>query len=433
LIPYFIITVLLIILILMRMEVAWAIGIVSIIGATFLFGGFWDIRVAAMVAQRSFCGTDSFVLLAVPMFILAGRLMNVGGVTTRLFNFASCLVRPLKGGLGHANVLASMLFAGMSGSAVADVAGLGIVEMRAMLDEGYGREFSAGITGASALVGPIIPPSIAFVIYGVIAQQSIAVLFMAGVLPGIILAVGQMIYVSILAHKNNYPSGRIPHISELVRTLKKALLPLMAPVILLGGIYGGIFTPTEAASVVVIYSIILGMFVFREYNFKVLLKEIKIAMIQTSAIMIIVGYVSVFGIVMIRGGVPTALANGLMRLTDNPQILMLLFLLLWLVTGFFMSQSPALLILTPILLPIVQSYGIDPIHFGVVMTLSLTVGQLTPPIGIVLYTLVKVAEIPFERLVIVLLPYVFISILVIILLIFVPDLVLFLPKLLLNY
>lgn len=430
---FILIALLLVVLILARFPVAWAIGITSMIGAMFLFGSFSDIRAAAMVAQRSFYGVDSFVLLAVPMFLLAGRLMNTGGVTTRLFSFASCLVRPLKGGLGHANVLASMLFAGMSGSAVADAAGLGIIEMRAMLDEGYDREFSAGITGASSLIGPIIPPSIAFVMYGVIAQQSIAALFMAGLLPGILLALSQMGYVSFKAYKNNYPSGKIPSLAELFKAFKSAFLPLMAPVILLGGIYGGIFTPTEAAGVVVIYSVFLGMVVFREYNLKTLLAECKTAMIQTAAIMVIAAFVSVFGIVMIRGGVPAALAGGLMRLTSDPRVLLLLFMLLWLVTGFFMSQSPAILILTPILLPIVETYGIDPIHFGVVMTLTLTLGQLTPPIGIVLYTLVKVAELPFERLVIILLPYLFISIAVIVLLIFVPDLVLFLPRLLLHY
>lgn len=427
---YLVLAGVLVIVILMGLPVAWAMGLVSLVGVMYYFGGVWDIRASATVAQQSFYGVNNFVLVAVPLFLLMGNLMNIGGVTTRLFAFASCMTRPLKGGLGHANVLASMFFAGMSGSATADAAGLGTIEMKAMLSEGYDREFSAGITGASSLIGPIIPPSIAFVVYGVVAEVSVAALFLGGVVPGILLGLSQMAYVSFLAYRRNYPSARMAPFSEIVRAFKDAFLPLMAPVMLLVGIYSGVFTPTEAASVVVIYAIILGLLVYRGYNLKGLMREIRSTMVLSASIMIIVAFVEVFGKLMIRGQVPMVAAEFIAQLTTNPTILMLLFTLFWLLVGLFMSQSPAILILTPILLPIAKIYGIDPVHFGVVMTLGLTLGQLTPPVGLVLYVLVKVTGLPFERLVIIMVPYIAITYGVVLMLIFVPELVLFLPNLL---
>jgi tripartite ATP-independent transporter DctM subunit len=381
-----------------------------------------------MIARLAFAKIDDFLLLAIPFFLLAGRLMNTGGITIRLFTFVSLLVRPLKGGLGHANVLASMIFAGMSGSATADAVGLGTVEMRAMLGQGYSRNFSSAITAASSLIGPIIPPSIAMVAYGVMAEESIGALFIGGIVPGICMALAFMTYVAICAYRYKLPSGTFPALKELWAAFRMGFFPLMTPVIIVGGIYTGVFTPTEAAAVAAFYAMFLGLFVYREYGWRHLLAEIRGTMVDTAVIMLIIAFTSSFGVVMIRGQIPSELANLLGRLTNNPTVLLLLFTVFWLIVGFFMAQTPAILILTPILLPTAEQFGIDPVHFGVVMTLALTLGLLTPPVGMVLYALVRVTGVSFEGLVKLSIPYVLITLGIVVLLILFPQLVLFLPR-----
>jgi tripartite ATP-independent transporter DctM subunit len=427
-ITYLILAAGLIVLIVVGFPVGFGAGLISMIGAGNFFGDLLDPRTSSMIARLAFAKIDNFLLLAIPFFLLAGRLMNTGGITSRLFSFVSLTVRPFKGGLGHANVLASMVFAGMSGSATADAVGLGAVEMKAMLDEGYDRNFSAAITAASSLIGPIIPPSIAMVAYGVQAEESVGALFMGGIVPGIILALAFMAYVGYCAHRYNYPSGKLATLKELVNGFWRAFFPLMTPVIIVGGIYSGVFTPTEAAAMAAFYAIFLGLFVYREFGMRHLLQEIRGTMIDCSVIMLIIAFTSSFGVVMIRGQIPSSLANLLTQLTDNATILLLLFTVFWLIVGFFMAQTPAILILTPILLPTAERFGVDPIHFGVVMTLALTLGLLTPPVGMVLYALVRVTGAPFERLVVLVLPYVAITLGVVILLILFPQLVLFLPQ-----
>jgi tripartite ATP-independent transporter DctM subunit len=427
-ITYVILAAGLIVLIIIGFPVGFGAGIISTLGAANFFGDLLDPRVSSMLARLAFAKIDNFLLLAIPFFLLAGRLMNTGGITNRLFGFVSMTVRPLKGGLGHANVLASMIFAGMSGSATADAVGLGAVEMKAMLDNGYSRNFSAGITAASSLIGPIIPPSIAMVAYGVQAEASVGALFMGGIVPGIIMALAFMAYVAYCAHRYRYPSGSIPSIGELASSFGKAFFPLMTPVIIVGGIYTGVFTPTEAAAMAAFYAIFLGMLVYREFGVRHLLQEIRGTMVDCAVIMLIIAFTSSFGVVMIRGQVPTELANLLSQLTENPTVLLMLFTGFWLIVGFFMAQTPAILILTPILLPTAEQFGIDPIHFGVVMTLALTLGLLTPPVGMVLYALVRVTGVSFERLVVLVLPYVAITLGVVFLLILFPQLVLFLPR-----
>jgi tripartite ATP-independent transporter DctM subunit len=418
----------LIVLIIIGVPVGFSAAIISTIGAANFFGDFADPRVPIMIARSAFAKIDNFLLLAIPFFLLAGRLMNTGGITNRLFHFVSITVRPLKGGLGHANVLASMIFAGMSGSATADAVGLGTVEMRAMLEQGYDRKFSAAITAASSLIGPIIPPSIAMVAYGVMAEESIGALFFGGILPGIVMALAFMTYVAYCAYRYDYPSGTFPSLNELWVAFRRGFFPLMTPLIIVGGIYSGVFTPTEAAAVAAFYAMFLGLFVYREYGWRHLLAEIRGTMVDTAVIMLIIAFTSTFGVVMIRGQVPNELANLLARLTDNPTVLLLLFTIFWLIVGFFMAQTPAILILTPILLPTAEQFGIDPVHFGVVMTLALTLGLLTPPVGMVLYALVRVTGVNFEGLVKLSVPYVLITLGVVVLLILFPQLVLFLPN-----
>jgi tripartite ATP-independent transporter DctM subunit len=423
------IALLMVVLILVGFPVGFGAGLVSVVGAGYFFGDILDPRASSMIARLAFDKVNNFLLLAIPFFLLTGRLMNTGGITERLFGFVSLVVRPLKGGLGHANVLASMIFAGMSGSATADAVGLGTVEMRAMLKEGYDREFSSGITAASSLIGPIIPPSIPLVAYGVIAEQSVGALFLGGIVPGLMMAGAFMGYVAYRSRGGRYPSGPMAGLGELGRSFKGAVLPLMTPVIIIGGIYSGISTPTEAAAVAAFYAMVLGTLFYREYGFKHLMREIKGTMVDTAVIMLIIAFTSAFGVVMIRGQVPDALAGFLTGLTSDPTMLMFLFTILWMVVGCFMAETPAILILTPILLPTAESFGIDPVHFGIVMALALTVGLLTPPVGMVLYALIPVTQLPFERLAALAIPYIVLSLGVVTLTIFFPSLVLWLPGL----
>ncbi len=422
----------LVVLIMLGFPVGFGAGTVSMIGAGYFFGDFLDPRTSSMIARLAFAKINNFLLLAIPFFLLTGRLMNVGGITERLFGFVSVVSRPLKGGLGHANVLASMIFAGMSGAATADAVGLGTVEMRAMLQEGYDREFSSGITAASSLIGPIIPPSIPLVAYGVIAEESIGSLFLGGVIPGTLMAIAFIIYVSYRARRGNYPSGSMAGIRELLVSFRNAFLPLMTPVIIIGGIYGGIFTPTEAAAVAAFYAMVLGLLFYREYGWRHLMREIKGTMIDTAVIMLVIAFTSAFGVVMIRGQVPDALAALITQISSDPTVLLFLFTILWMIVGCFMAETPAILILTPILLPTAEKFGIDPIHFGVVMTVALTIGLLTPPVGMVLYALIPVTELPFERLAVLAIPYILLSLIVVALTIVFPELVLWLPRMVMN-
>ncbi len=422
----------LVVLIMAGFPVGFGAGAISMAGAGYFFGDFFDPRTSSMIARLAFAKINNFLLLAIPFFLLTGRLMNVGGITERLFGFVSLVSRPLKGGLGHANVLASMIFAGMSGAATADAVGLGTVEMRAMLQEGYERDFSAGVTAASSLIGPIIPPSIPLVAYGVIAEESIGALFLGGVVPGFLMAAAFIAYVSYRARRDDYPAGSLAGVRELFDSFRRAALPLMTPVIIIGGIYGGIFTPTEAAAVAALYAMLLGLFFYREYGWRHLMREIRGTMVDTAVIMLIIAFTSAFGVVMIRGQVPDALADLITRITTDPTLLLLLFAGLWMVVGCFMAETPAILILTPILLPTAEKFGIDPIHFGVVMTVALTVGLLTPPVGMVLYALVPVTGLPFERLAVLAIPYILLSLVVVLLTIVFPDIVLWLPRMVMN-
>jgi tripartite ATP-independent transporter DctM subunit len=412
------------------MPVGFAAGIASMAGVAWLFGDLFDPRVATMVARTSLDKMDDFLLLSIPFFLFAGRLMNTGGITERLFGFVAVLVRPVRGGLGHANVLASVLFAGMSGSATADAVGLGQIEVRAMNAAGYDHRFSAGITAASALLSPIIPPSIVLVAYAVQAQVSIGALFFAAIVPGLLMAAVFMAWVAYCARRYNFPKGTRATFAEIWIAFRKAGLALLTPVIILVGIYSGAFTPTEAAAVAALYALIVTAFVYREMGWQRLLQEVRGTFIDTAVMMLIIAFTSALGVVFIRSGVPSDLAAFFSSLTDSPTVLLLLLLLLWLAIGLFMDQTPAILILTPILMPIAQKFGVNEIHFGIVMALALTIGLLTPPVGMVLYALIRVTGLGYHELVRVSTPYVFLLIGLTVVLILFPQLTLFLPRLL---
>ncbi|MEZ5845073.1 MAG: TRAP transporter large permease [Hyphomicrobiaceae bacterium] len=415
-------------LICLGMPVGFAAGVASVVGTAWLFGDLLDPRVATLIARTSLEKMDDFLLLSIPFFIFAGRLMNTGGITDRLFAFVAALVRPVRGGLAHANVLASVLFAGMSGSATADAVGLGQIEYRAMTTAGYDHRFSAGITAASSLISPILPPSIVLVAYAVQAQVSVAALFFAAIVPGALMAIVFMAFIAFRAAAFGLPAGSPIALREVWLTFRRAILAILTPAIILTGIYAGFFTPTEAAAVAALYALVIATLVYREIGWTRIVTELRGTFLDTAVIMLIIAFTSTLGVVLIRSGLPEQLASFLAGLTDNKTVILLLLLVLWLVVGCFMAQTPAVLILTPILLPIVQRYGINEIHFGIVMTLALTLGLLTPPVGMVLYALIRVTNLGFDELVRASFPYVLMLTALTVVLIIFPDITLALPR-----
>ncbi|WP_211100051.1 TRAP transporter large permease [Acuticoccus kandeliae] len=422
--------VLIIALICLGMPVGFAAGVASVAGAAWLFGDILDPRVATMLARTSLDKMNDFLLLAIPFFLFAGRLMNTGGITDRLFNFVAVLTQPVRGGLGHANVLGSVFFAGMSGSATADAVGLGQIEFRAMTRAGYNHNFSAGITAASSLISPILPPSIVLVAYAVQAQVSVAALFFAAIIPGILMAGLFMGWVAYSARVYGFPAGSRVTLLAIWESLRPAFLAFMTPIIIMTGIYAGFFTPTEAAAVAALYALIITTLVYREIGLRRVLEELRGTLIDTAVIMLIIAFTSVLGVLLIRSGVPGELASFFASITDSPRVLLLLLLVLWLIVGCFMAQTPAVLILTPILMPIVQRFGINEIHFGIVMTLALTLGLLTPPVGMVLYALIRVTGLRFDQLVRASFPYIVMLLGLTVVLVLFPDISLWLPRLL---
>jgi len=415
------------IMVLIGSPVAYAIGLFVTL-VFFLITGV-PLKV---VPQMMISAVNSFPLMAIPFFMLAGALMNTAGITRRLFEFANCLVGHITGGLGHVNVVASMLFAGMSGSAVADAGGLGTVEIEAMTQYGYDRDFSAGITAASATIGPVIPPSIIFIIYGVLAEVSIGALFLAGFIPGVLMGLSLMGRIYLIARKKNYPVSPRPPFRHVVTSFKRAFFPLLTPVIIIGGILVGAFTPTEAAVVAVVYALFLGTLVYRELTLRSIWETIHKVGIQTAAIMIITATATVLGWLLTRSRIPQLIAEGILSVTDNPYLILLFLNILLLINGCLMEVIAALVILTPILVPMVKMVGIDPVHFGVVMTLNLMIGLLTPPLGMGLYTVQKVAGISFERIAKAAFPFLLPLIIVLFLVTYVPDISLFLANLVLK-
>lgn len=385
-----------------------------------------------MIAQRMMYGINNFLLLAIPLFILAARLMNTSGVTTRLFNFATTLVGFMPGGLGHANCVASLIFAGMSGAAVADAAGLGQVELKAMDEAKYDREFSVAITAASSTVGPIFPPSIPMVIFGLVAGVSVGRLFLGGVIPGVLMAGLLMVMVWMYAKRRHYPRAPFPTLRTLWRASLAALLPLMTPAILLGGIWTGWFTPTEAAAVAVAYALVLGTVVYRDLTWKDLVEAFIGTAKDTAAIGFIVTAASFYGWLLMRTGAPAAMAEGMLNFSRDPLTLLLIINLFLLVVGCFFETIVAILILGPILMQVVTQVGIDPVHFGVIMVLNLMIGLLTPPFGVILFVMVQVGGLSFEKVVRCTAPFL-IPLLVVLLMITVfPPIVTWLPNLVMG-
>jgi TRAP-type C4-dicarboxylate transport system permease large subunit len=424
------------------------------------------------VVHRMIGGIDSFPLLAVPFFILAGNLMNNAGITNRIYNFALALVGWFKGGLGHVNIVGSMVFAGMSGTAIADAAGLGTIEIKAMRDHGYSKEFAVGVTAASATVGPIIPPSLPFVIYAMMANVSVGSLFLAGLLPGILLGLMMMVTVAWFAHRNNwggdvkFSSSRfgkaiiemavvigwpvavwwlVKHVGLNAQTVVilglallfladwrfkfQAVLPIMTPVLLIGGMTTGVFTPTEGAIAASVWALILGLAWYRTMTWKSFVKISLDSVETTATVMFIVAAASIFGWMLTATGVTAAIAEWVLAFTKEPWLFLLLANLLMLFVGCFLEPTAAITILVPILVPIARQLGIDLVHFGLIMVLNLMIGLLHPPMGMVLFVLARVAKLSVERTTMAILPWLIPLLLALVLLTYIPQISLWLPQL----
>jgi tripartite ATP-independent transporter DctM subunit len=353
---------------------------------------------AAIVPQKIAQAANSFPLLAAPLFILMGNIMNASGVTDRIFAFATACVGWLRGGLCHANIMASVIFAGMSGSAVADAGGVGTLEIKAMKDEGYDAETAAAITAASATIGPIIPPSLPMVIYGVSADVSIGGLFLAGVIPGLLMAGFLMVMVSELARRRNMPRHAFPGLGGLWLAYRRAHWALMTPVILFGGMIAGIFTPTEAAGVATVYALILGLFVYRDFSLDDLPRLIVDTVETTGVVLALVMTASALGWCLSISRIPQTVGPMIVDLVGHPLLFLLAVNILLLVVGCFMEALAAMLILIPILTPAAAQFGIDPIQFGLIFVLNLMIGTVTPPVGVVLFVTSKIAGISFEAM-----------------------------------
>lgn len=383
-------------------------------------------------AQRMVAGLNSFPLLAIPFFILTAQLMNTSGVTDRIFGFAKALVGHVAGGLAHVNILASLMFSGMSGSAVADAAGLGQLEIRAMRNAGYDQRFAGSITAASAIIGPLVPPSIPLVVYGVIANTSIGGLFLGGIVPGLMCSAALMIMVYILARMRNYPREQEATVLQMGRSFLSAIVPLMTPIIIIGGIFVGIFSPTEAAVVAAIYALFLGTVVYRELTWSKLVVVLRETVNHTAAVGLLMMGVSLFGYVIARHQVPQQVAAFFLDFSDSPLTFLIIVNLMLLALGTFIEALAILLLIVPVLVPAALSYGIDPVHFGVLVVMNLMIGILTPPMGVALFVVSKVADIPFGSLAVGIIPFLIPLLVVLALITFFPSLVTFVPSLVMG-
>ena len=383
-----------------------------------------------MLSQRMYAATTSFPLLAIPFFILAGNLMNTGGMTYRIFDLAQLFVGRIHGGLGHVNVIASMIFAGMSGSAVADAAGLGIVEIEAMKQAGYPKRFAATITAVSSTIGPILPPSIPFVIYGSLANVSVGTLFLAGIVPGVLMGLVLMIVILLEARRRDLPRIETRRtLSQAVRIVGSAFPALLTPIIIVGGILGGFFTPTEAAVVASIYAGILGLFFYRELKFSDLPRVLWETGIQTVQVLIIIAGAGAFGWILIQQQIPNAVIDGLLSLTKTPWLILLIVNLILFLLGMFIEAIAIMIIVYPIFLPLMVNIGVSPEHFGVIMVLNLMIGLVTPPVGLCLYAVSSVSGVSIGNMIREILPYVAALIVVLGIVTYVPDVVMFFPRL----
>ncbi len=385
-----------------------------------------------LIPQRMYISIDVYNLLAVPLFIFVGEVMNTGGVTERLFGFCRIMLRHVRGSLGHVNVAASVIFAGMSGAAVADAAGLGSVEIKAMKEAGFDADFSAAITAASSTIGPIIPPSIPLVLYAVIAEVSVGKLFIGGFVPGLLMAGTLCVMVYMIAVKRNYPVEAKAAAREKWKAFLRAFPSLLTPIILLVGIFGGVVSTTEAAGIAALYALFLGFVIHKELTLKKLYAIMKKTVISSITVLIIIGSASVMTWLVISSGAPAKFATALTSVTSNRILLMLLINLILLIMGCFLEATSIITIMVPLLLPIAKAIGMDLVAFGVIVVLNAMIGLITPPVGLCLYISAGIAELPMSKVIKPTLLFMIPLVIVLLLISVFPGIVTYLPNLLIK-
>ena len=413
----------LLLLLVIDVPIVVAIGLTAVL----FFVGQGQASLLAMLPQRMYSGTTGFTLLAIPFFILAGNLMNVGGTTQRIFRFARALVGHVPGGLGQVSVVSSMIFSGMSGSAVADAAGLGQIQHRAMVDAGYKPTISAAIVAGASTIGPVIPPSIPFVLFGAITSVSVARLFLAGAIPGVIMGLGMMLAIWLMAGPRGLPKDRRANLREIVLSFRAAFWPLLAPFIIIGGITTGFFTPTEASVIVSLYALVLG-FCYRDLKIKDLPGILFTSLKQTCGLMFIMAAANFFGWFTLFERIPDALITQLTAMGATPAAFMWIVIAIILVLGCFLDGNAIFLITLPIFMKICPLFNIDMVNFGVVMTLLIMIGNLTPPVGMCLFAVEGFARVGIWKLATECMPYYIAILAVTILCAFVPEIALWLPN-----
>lgn len=386
------------------------------------FGMKWS-----LLSQYLYTGVDSFTLLSIPLFLLAAKIMNTGSITKKLFFFCMKVVGWLPGGLGHVNVLCSVIFAGMSGTAVSDAGGLGSIEIKAMNENGFDNDFSCCVTAASSTLGPIIPPSIPLVVYATVSGASVGALFMAGIIPGLVMAILMMVLVSAYAILRHYPRTKFPSGGEFFTALKDGFLPLMAPVILLVGIYGGVFTPTESAAIVVCYSLFLEICIYRELTLEKFISILKETFRDSVTIALIIAGATFFGYVATRVRIPQLILKEMTGLVSSQFMLLLLINIFLLVIGCFLETASAITIVVPLIMPLLKAYHVNFTQFGIIMVLNLMIGLLTPPFGLVLFVVSKIGHISVGHFSRALLPWLACLLIALMLITFVPSISLWFP------
>ena len=401
---------------------------IALAGSSFIYTHFIAELPDFVILHRMAGGIDSFPLLAVPFFILAGNLMNSAGITNRIYDFAVALAGWTRGGLAHVNIIGSVIFAGMSGTAIADAAGLGTIEIKAMQDHGYDTEFSVGVTAASSTLGPIIPPSLPFVIYGMMGNVSIGALFLGGVIPGFVMTAFMMGYVYYRARRDGLGRDQAFRWRTLAVSFVAAFPAMLTPAIIIGGMTFGWFTPTEAAIAACAWAIVLGIFLYRTLTPKQFYKVSMETIETTAGVLLIVAAASLFGWVLTTTRVTEYTTEALLAYTNNRYVILLLINVLLLVIGCFLEPIASISILVPVLMPVILKVGIDPVHFGVMMTLNLMIGLLHPPLGMVLFVLSRIAKLSIERTTMAILPWLIPLLMSLVAITMIPELTLWLPR-----
>ena len=423
---FLIIVALLLLLIFIGVPIGFSLGLLGLFSALMI----GDINLV-VITQRLFTGVDSFPLMAIPFFMLAGRIMSTGSISKVLVDFAYALVGGIKGGLNIVAILGSMFFAALSGSAVATASAIGGILLPPMKEKGYDEDVSAALVASASVIGPVIPPSIPMIVYGVVSGASIGALFMAGIIPGILLGIALMIPAYIIAKKRNYPSENTPRSKRgLGKSFIKAFPALLMPVIVLGGIYGGIFTPTEAAVIACAYGILIEAVYYRSLRLKDLPQLFGRSALDASLILFVIATASGFSWVLTSAQIPHLVAKTVLGISSNPIVLLLLVNLILLVTGCIMDTNVAVLVLTPILVPILLQAGVDLVHIGIIIVVNLCIGLITPPVGMCLYVASNVSKVPVNIIIKSTVPFLVMELIVLFLVTYVPPLSMFLPSIL---